>query len=560
VQQVIFLCLIFSVSLLYTNQLIDLNLSLRFTLFSALGLGLVAFLPRVKMDVIAWGLFAFYVINISSALWALSPSEAMFESQRVFYYLIAYIIARHFVQHHTEFTAKSIIALSSILLAVNIVWWAGSQFFETTFASTSAHKNLLSSYLFLLGVIQYAFYHQTPHTWRLWSKVNILLSGIFILVLGTRSVILASLFIAYLVFSKHIWNNLKSWKWTVVATPILLILALGALIAYRPSLFHADSLFERFFVWGKTASLIKDNFFLGVGAGNWELTYTKYGIGGFDTLDIYGTKIQRPHNDFLWVMAETGLLGSLLLLTIVWLVIQSAWQNRSHREISRSLMGLVSFGIVAFFSFPKERIEHIWMLSLLISIAASRMELKPTLISKSFRPMLLLILAFSAIVGAYRIQGEYHSKNLLMASNDKMYDVVLSEADKAESVFYQILPGGVPIASYRAEAYLKTGNETLFQQQSTDAFRLAPYNYEVLSNYGMALNASRQLDSAYAVLNTAHEINPRYDGAMLNLAIVCYNQQKYSEAKSWIDSIHFKSEITDHYGSLISQKLQEKSE
>ena len=62
--------------------------------------------------------------------------------------------------------------------------------------------------------------------------------------------------------------------------------------------------------WYKSLEMFKDNPLFGVGTGNWRINIPKYGLNGFETGIEQGIKhFQRTHNDYLWVLCETGIMG-----------------------------------------------------------------------------------------------------------------------------------------------------------------------------------------------------------------------------------------------------------
>ncbi|MEM7038846.1 MAG: O-antigen ligase family protein, partial [Bacteroidota bacterium] len=68
-------------------------------------------------------------------------------------------------------------------------------------------------------------------------------------------------------------------------------------------------------VWNRTGKMILEHPALGVGPGNWKMMIPAYGVFGYDAEGRYGMDFAiRPHNDFLGVAAETGLLGLVSLL------------------------------------------------------------------------------------------------------------------------------------------------------------------------------------------------------------------------------------------------------
>ena len=71
-------------------------------------------------------------------------------------------------------------------------------------------------------------------------------------------------------------------------------------------------------MWKHTLEMIADRPILGVGLDNWEFAYPPYDRGDKITGD---SEPVRPHNDFLWIASEIGLLG---LGIYIWLLVITA--------------------------------------------------------------------------------------------------------------------------------------------------------------------------------------------------------------------------------------------
>jgi len=55
-----------------------------------------------------------------------------------------------------------------------------------------------------------------------------------------------------------------------------------------------------------TIEMVKDNPVIGVGAGNWMINYPVY-YAQYQGLEFKNWR--RPHNDYIWILAEKGFLG-----------------------------------------------------------------------------------------------------------------------------------------------------------------------------------------------------------------------------------------------------------
>jgi Flp pilus assembly protein TadD len=62
------------------------------------------------------------------------------------------------------------------------------------------------------------------------------------------------------------------------------------------------------------------------------------------------------------------------------------------------------------------------------------------------------------------------------------------------------------------------------------AYNIAPYDHEVLSNYGYSLERVGRREEAKKVLTEALRINPYYESTTFNLVVLNYNVGNYKEA------------------------------
>jgi O-antigen ligase len=111
---------------------------------------------------------------------------------------------------------------------------------------------------------------------------------------------------------------------------------------------HAShiSVVERLALWKKTLGLIADHPVLGVGVGHWKIAWASQGLSGLPQQDM-SVMHTRPHNDWLWVFSEIGLLGgtAYILLPLLALILFHkatdlhpyfihAWNDRAAAQLN----------------------------------------------------------------------------------------------------------------------------------------------------------------------------------------------------------------------------------
>lgn len=253
---------------------------------------------------------------------------------------------------------------------------------HTRVYSTLGNPNLLAGYLLLILPICLAMILEQKNKLL---KIFFLTGSVFILICliltGSRGgyigvifsfVISLITFFNYFIFQKKTNKNLIT---------ILTILGIIAFILSLTFLFpvikerlltiftlreHSSNNY-RLNVWISCLKMLKDNLFIGIGAGNstFRLAYGLYMVTGFDALAAY--------NIFLEIAIETGLLGCFIFISIFLLSFLKLhylfWQKRNifSLAIFISLIGLSTHGMVDTVFFRPQIFVPFWLL--LASIA-----------------------------------------------------------------------------------------------------------------------------------------------------------------------------------------------
>lgn len=122
---------------------------------------------------------------------------------------------------------------------------------------------------------------------------------------------------------------------------------------------------DRLAVWGHSARMFADHAIAGAGAGNWSALYPAYDRG--DVLHIQSAP-RRPHNDYLWVGVELGLLG---LAAMLWVILGALRSGLTSADGLRAAAACSALAICvhAGFSFPREQAAPSMILWLSVALA-----------------------------------------------------------------------------------------------------------------------------------------------------------------------------------------------
>lgn len=163
------------------------------------------------------------------------------------------------------------------------------------------------------------------------------------------------------------WGILKPFH--KVAAVVLGMFALTTVLLFKLP-FPNFSLGPRLAWWYGSILIERDYPVFGTGRGNWPFVYPIYALSAGDktmntqelNLDpgkqdiISKVFVNAAHNDYLQILAETGLLGLVGLLWFLVGIVQAGW--RAERESTRWLfLAWLTFPVQMFFGFPFQMAE-----------------------------------------------------------------------------------------------------------------------------------------------------------------------------------------------------------
>jgi tetratricopeptide (TPR) repeat protein len=279
---------------------------------------------------------------------------------------------------------------------------------------------------------------------------------------------------------------------------------------------------------------------MGVGAGNWQFNYTKYSISDVDNIVYNNISFQKPHNDFLWVFSELGIIGfSLLLFVMVLIAIKGIkiLKESNSPKVKLILSFFIGFLIISFFSFPKERIGHIILImgGIALLLIEQKADKSQSVYLKKGLPILLIImLGFNLMFSFYRLKGQYYTTLLLQAKSKGRTKSIIKYGKKAKSILYKTDILSKPIDTYLGSAYHERNKVNKVRESSEMAYEIAPYDFEVLTNYGIVLLKTKDNVKAKSILNKSYEINRFYEPTLVNLAIIYFNEDDVLKAQKYL--------------------------
>lgn len=529
---------------------------------------LVADFTQVKL-LVPLLFFGLLFICFISFFQSVSVSESVYVFSKflievLFFILTTFLIIHDQLQVNNILKSIIIFSLISVIIAlyqVLNIYFTEKEFFINVFLikSSFANKNLFASILFMaFPFLLNAFV--LPGIWKIISFVLIALSLILVWIMQSKAVIAAFIvfFFVYGVFLLRYRKNIINRQFVfIVSVCIAVILITAGIITNKNKenfamIFNKNSASSRFLIWDNTVEIVKENYLFGVGAGNWQIHFPKYGLEKFADDEKSGmTTYQRPHNDFLWIFSELGIFGILFYVSIFGLIfyylLKLIFKLKEHENkwLFISFFAAVSgYFIIALVDFPLERIEHQVLLLLIFSFITG-LYYKNFKIEESSKkiivklPLLSLLLfvpvLFSFICSFARFSGEYYSRKLHEAHLNSNWALMVLEADRAHNFLYTMDPTSAPVNWYKGVALFYSGKIDEAEKSFEIAYSEHPYNIHVLNNLASCYESKRDHEKAIEFYNKALCITPSFDEAILNLAAVYYNMRDFEKAYLTID-------------------------
>ena len=325
-------------------------------------------------------------------------------------------------------------------------------------------------------------------------------------------------------------------------------------------------------MWGHTLDMIGDHPLLGVGPGNWQLHYPRYDGGDMLTSD---SAPQRPHNDFLWITAETGLIGLAAYVVLLFFTATAVLSIlRKPRQplhaiyataFFASLFAMLGHGL---FSFPRERCETsllFWTaVAILALLDAPRPSVPHGIASSPLRryavkliPVLLFLSTWITVrhlqfdthylqARRYEKGGDFRAalpearKALAYGPFDPQAFLLLAKGHQAAGQFREAkadLLGGLRYHPHSIQLLGDLGNCYAFldsldraEQLFRNVLEIFPGYYQIYNNLGGVYQKRGEIDKAIKTYEAVLERDPKYIDAYSNLGLAYLSVDRADEA------------------------------
>lgn len=582
-------------ALAVSTVVLDFTLTIRVSVFSVFSFFTVISLWRsdrssvYKIDALQMIYGAYVLVCCISTLWANTISEAIFENIKVLLGYFVFLFTGYILRHERGLFDRIMLwfSIGVVLIGAAVAFYQYREIplltKESLYRITglNGHKNLYSSFLFLNAFFLMRGLFSGLRVWRWIGGAALMLTVLILIFLRTKAVLAGTgmlIFVLVRFVSAKAPQRINTKK-TVIITMIvlnffflvLLPLLLALLLhteAASPSGMNKNPAItaddERLWLWEKTYHMIWNHPF-GVGMGNWQIFFPEATLSGIWRAEDLNFTFQRPHNDFLWILSETGIIGfNLFLLFIVILLVQLI-KNRtlftkesgSFYEAALCTAFLISFLFISFFDFPKERMEHILWFNMILGMTCSLLrshdllQIRDFQVPKLFYLFPVLLFFGAAWAGILRYNGEFYTRKMYNNIAAKDNPEAIYYGYKARSPVYTIDPTSVPLTWYTANAFVVDSNYTNAERDFITALEEAPYNRNVLNDLGSCYAMSGAMEKAKQLYSEAARISPRFDEPKLNLAALYMGERRYRQADSCLRLLYHDSERRSTYKRMV---------
>ncbi len=395
----------------------------------------------------------FLLACATSGMFAVNTSEWLYSFLRSIL-MVSYLLMASSVLN-AKFFSKTMVCLG--VFYVLYAWCEFSCKPVLDCIGVMCNRNPWSMAHFL--ILPFCYYLVNINVWK-WFSLSV---GICLLVnialLSTRSVMLGVLVSAIVMFIV----NRKTRIWLI---PLFILIFIGIFVKWD-ALINTDSMSDRFPAWLATVDMIKDNP-LGVGCGNWKLVLFKYG-NELPRRFFINSVFRHPHNDHLWILAETGIVGLSCYAGLYLCASYNAIKNKRYHV----LIALSGYAVIAFFSFPWERAFSSMILVIFMVMAFRKKNL---CVNRAIiAPLVMVLLSFIAVLG-FRHRSLCYNKQLRATRSW----VDAKEYCKGYSRFSTLTYVGLPWQWWAGLANVNSGDIALAKKQLDMAHEDSPYNVHVI--------------------------------------------------------------------------------
>jgi len=313
------------------------------------------------------------------------------------------------------------------------------------------------------------------------------------------------------------------------------------------------SFLNRLAMVANTLKMFKDHPMLGVGKGNFKIMYPLYTASAIKDLD-FSPEVQprEAHNDYIQLLAETGILGFLPLLWIFFLIGWRVWKSFPGKDDRRSIpviftlsFSLAALLIEASLDFPFElpvSFGFFWLFAGLLWMSCENnnpSDLDPSSVNRKWRlsprPGKIAVgllsacaILFTAVHFNFLRAEFYFSRGTIWFYEKREGPSQPAERDLKTAVYLNPTTHRYPYMLGLFYIWRENYDEAV--KATLQSLRRHPYYINAYNNLGVAYASMGKIGEAEWAWKKALDIWPDHSEARNNLATVYAVQGKQREA------------------------------
>ncbi len=522
-----------------------------------------------------WLVAVFMLITIVSMTSAVNIKETYFDIAKVitfFVFTLFTIVIFYNTEKWPELIAKYVIVAATFSVIIGLYQFATIvMVHETGFLPDGrpviyevkgmmAHKNQYAINLMLmLPMVLYGSLVFNKKIWRRYAGIMSAMIVLLIILVQTRSVwaaliisISALTIVAFIKYKKlDLSPGQRNLLFISVFSIVLLITATFVFVPVKDefsrlgqlkSITHPEAGNNKFRlkIWKVTADMIADHPLAGVGAGNWKLRAAEY----FSGHDLRRKQLNwlRPHNDYLWVFAENGIVGiviwlGLFLMSLYYLFIAFLRNKEKNDRLLALLIagGLICYQITAMFSFPIERINqqiflHFFMAAAIYLYLKALNNFDSKIIKRRVLIIPALLLLFPIIYGSSIIKSDAWIVKARISLQREAWNNMVFEASQAETWARNLDSEATPLGWYKGLGFSRLNQPQKAIAAYKQALRAHPNKITTLHNLGIVYTKIGDYDNAINYFEKALAILPDYRESLEALSSIYFENADYHKS------------------------------